>query len=186
MNYNEWLKDGFAVNASFPGIADRIITNVTIICRKELCSDGQPHTKQIRALWDTGASCSSIDGALAEELKLVPIGKVIISHAHGQSIVNKYTFDFALHNTFILNISAASEGIFSGGDFQMLLGMDVISRGDFFFGQYERSGKPCSYITFSVPSIDRKIDFVNELNTKRKSEASVSYTRQQLPKRKKK
>lgn len=45
MNYNEWLKDGFAVNASFPGIVDRIITNVTIICRKELCSDGQPHTK---------------------------------------------------------------------------------------------------------------------------------------------
>ena len=185
MNYNEWIQKGFAVKTNYNGLIDRIITDVTVICRPELCADGLQHTKKIRALWDTGASTSSIDSQLASELKLIPIGKCIVAHAHGQSIVNRYTFDFALHNAFVLTLSTVSEGIFTGGEFQMLIGMDVISQGDFFFGQYEASGRPCSYFTFSVPSIDRKIDFVEELNSKRKS-SSPSYVRQQLPSTKKK
>jgi len=185
MNYDEWLRKGFAVKTTYDGLVDRIITDVTVLCRPELCADRQPHSKKIRALWDTGASSSSIDGQLAKELQLIPIGKCIVAHAHGQSVVNRYSFDFALHNAFVLNLSTASEGIFSGGDFQMLIGMDVISLGDFFFGQYESTGKPCSYFTFSVPSIDRKIDFVEELNAKRKANSLPSYVRQQTHSRKK-
>ncbi len=186
MNYNEWVKDGFAVRTSFNGIVNRLITDVTIICKPELCSDEQPHVKKIKALWDTGASASSVDKQLAKEMCLVPIGKGIVSHANGQSIVNRYTFDFALHNAFVLNIPSASEGIFAGGDFQMIIGMDIIAHGDFFFGQYEKEGKPCSYFTFSIPCIDRKIDFVEELNSKRRASAQ-SYERiQRITSKKKK
>ena len=91
-----------------------------------------------------------------------------------------------MDNSFGVSLSTASEGFFTGSGFQMLIGMDVIALGDFFIGQCEKDGKPHTYISFSIPSIDRKIDFQEELIAKRKEASSPAYTRQQFSSNKKK
>lgn len=89
----------------------------------------------INALWDTGATISSIDRDLAQSLSLIPIGKLPIHHAGGRSVQDVYTFNVnLLSRKFVINVSKAISGNFSGQDFKMLIGMDIISLGDFFFG----------------------------------------------------
>jgi hypothetical protein len=112
-------------------------------------------------LWDTGASRSVISADLAKALKLVPVGRVNVNHAGGSGQSPTYLVNFILPNKVAIAGVLATEfpvGAQHGG-FDALLGMDVISLGDFSITNV--AGKTC--MTFRTPSCVA-IDYVAEFN----------------------
>jgi predicted aspartyl protease len=111
-------------------------------------TDGSHIVKTI-GLWDTGATGSSITQAIAQQLGLIPIGKAISHHAGGSSTVKVYLIDIHLPNNVTLNNVQVSECIETVGRFGILIGMDVITRGDFAISNH--NGK--TTISFRMPSV---------------------------------
>jgi predicted aspartyl protease len=110
------------------------------------------------ALWDTGTSCSSISKNAAEKLGLAPVSRVTVNHATGQSIVNVYDISMALPNRALFPFVRVAEGVFSGG-FDMLIGMDIITKGDFAISNL--NGK--TTFSFRIPSC-KETDFMTEVD----------------------
>lgn len=108
---------------------------------------------EIEALWDTGASMSLISWEFAKRLNLEPISKIFISTPSAENIPsNVYLINLRLpNNTLISNISVV-EGVLTGCN--MLIGMDVISCGDFAVTNF--SGR--TVFSFRMPSLTT-IDF---------------------------
>ncbi|MCX6258705.1 MAG: retropepsin-like aspartic protease [Bacteroidia bacterium] len=109
------------------------------------------------ALWDTGATGSAITKLLAESLNLPPIGKMDVKGVHGIQTRNVYAVKVILNNnniSFNLRVTECDD-LTDDHSTEMLLGMDIISQGDFAISNFE--GK--TTMTFRQPSI-QKIDFV--------------------------
>jgi predicted aspartyl protease len=117
--------------------------------------------KQYKAIWDTGASGSVITKKIVEELNLKPTGMVTVNTAGGQNIVNTYIVDVLLPNKVIYGNLKVTEGKIYGG-IDVLIGMDVISQGDFAVTNY--NGK--TVFSFKFPS-DECIDFVKIIKQSR-------------------
>jgi hypothetical protein len=89
-----------------------------------------PQIFNFKALWDTGAMGSVISTNVVNLLGLNPIGKAKVFHANGESIVNTYFVNIILPNNVGFSQLYVTEGILSDTD--VLIGMDIISKGDFF------------------------------------------------------
>jgi hypothetical protein len=90
--------------------------------------------KSAMALWDTGAGRSGISKKLAEELRLMPIKNgddhVKIDGSAGEYMPNFYYLDISLSkNIKIHNIKVSDFA--DNKNFDVLLGMDIITMGDF-------------------------------------------------------
>jgi Aspartyl protease len=93
------------------------------------------------ALVDTGASNTCISKRIAEELSLVPTGKIQVAGVHGSSATNTYQFAIG----FIFPVSQEASGAVLGNlsahlvdgtefnndgcGFDILLGRDIICKG---------------------------------------------------------
>jgi predicted aspartyl protease len=122
---------------------------------------GQLNAIKITALWDTGASGSVITKNVADKLGLKPNGKALVHHANGESAVNTYLIGIMLPNNVVFSALIVTEGILNGMD--VLIGMDIISKGDFCISNFKGNTK----FTFQVPST-HDIDFVEEIDKKKK------------------
>lgn len=110
--------------------------------------------KKWRGLWDTGASKSSIDKRVVNELGLTPIGKEMISTANGVISVNTYFVNLTLPNhVTIKNVLVTCADL--GNDIDILIGMDIIRHGDFSITNTNNS----TTFSFRIPSIS-EIDYV--------------------------
>ena len=143
-----------ALSKVYPGFVDCIKTDVKI---------ADPYTgKEIKtlAIWDTGATNSVITKSKAIELGLKPLGKAVVMGVHGAKEVSVYVAKITLNNENISLITQVSEcdELSSAGDTGMLIGMNVIGKGDFSISSYGGS----TVMTFRAPSIKRT-DFVEEL-----------------------
>lgn len=105
--------------------------------------------KTYRALWDTGATGSLITKKVADDLNIRSIGPVQVSTASGTTLTNSYLINLYLPNKVEFRGFKVSEGNL-GGSYDVLIGMDVISLGDFAINNFE--GKT-SY-SFRVPSLE--------------------------------
>ena len=109
-------------------------------------------------IWDTGATGSAITKDLAAKLGLVPVSQTRVKGVHGyKDGINVYAVRIILNNqnvSFILPVTEC-EQLTDDGSSKFLIGMDVISRGDFAVTNFQ--GK--TVMTYRVPSIQR-IDFV--------------------------
>lgn len=85
--------------------------------------------KEFKGIWDTGATCSVITQNVVDALGLVPVDMVTVHHAQGSSVVEVYLVDFGLPNKVGIPMLRVTKGVLK--DFDVLIGMDVISRGDF-------------------------------------------------------
>jgi hypothetical protein len=86
------------------------------------------------AIWDTGATGSVITPKVASDLKLVPIGKKQVRGVNGVSSANEYLVNIFLPNRVqIVGIPVTEAGDILG-DFDVLIGMDIITLGDFAAG----------------------------------------------------
>lgn len=94
-------------------------------------SRGVPHprVKEYVAVWDTGAEMSSISHRVVNELGLRPVGKARNYTAAGVVDVNTYVINLQLP----MGVGVALLQVTGNdlGDTDMLIGMDVISQGDF-------------------------------------------------------
>ena len=99
---------------------------------------GSDEKWSVRALWDTGANASVISKSVARNLRLEVKGCVKLRFANGAEKSNVYKIDLGLSKEIVFEEIFVRE-CNDGGNFEMLIGMDIISRGDFRI--LNRSGK---------------------------------------------
>ncbi len=108
-----------------------------------------------RAIWDTGATNSVITQKVVDDCGLLPTGMTITHGVHGEQAAETYLCNLRLPNGVAFSNIGVTKG--SLGDAHILLGMDVISSGDFAVTNFE--GR--TVMSFRTPST-RCIDFVKE------------------------
>jgi len=124
----------------------------------------QPERKPFVCIWDTGATNSVITKKVVDDLGLVATGKARVQGLGQGTTVNEFEVDTYTVNIFLPNHVAltgvpVSLGNIGGGDTDVLLGMDIITTGDFAITNHEDK----TTLTFRIPSL-KKIDFVEEIN----------------------
>lgn len=111
------------------------------------------------ALWDTGATGTCISLDVVKELSLVPTGKKNIKTPSGSTEVNTYLINVMLpNNVSIPNVEVCDSEIGNQG-IGMLVGMDIITAGDFAVSNYNKN----TVFSFRIPS-RKTTDYVNECN----------------------
>lgn len=124
-----------------------ISTPLSVACGGGCCSIHSHPVHHCNAIWDTGATSSMISRRIARELQLHSTGEVEISGVHGVNSANTYIVDLIFACGFMipgLRVSEADDG----GGFDVLIGMDVISRGRL---TVDGLGEGC-HITFAFPA----------------------------------
>lgn len=107
------------------------------------------------AIWDTGATQSVISQKVVDDLKLKPIGVTYVHGIGGVQESYQYIVGLKLPNEVFYSQVIVTVGKFV--DFQILIGMNIISTGS--FAVTNRAGK--TVMSFSFPSHDT-IDFVKQ------------------------
>jgi predicted aspartyl protease len=114
------------------------------------------NVNQYEAIWDTGATGTVITSKVAKDLGLKPTGLVTSNHAGGSSQVPTYLVNIYLPNGIRVQGVRVIEAVLSGNT-EILIGMDIISHGDFALTNV--NGEAC--FSFRIPSI-KQIDYVEE------------------------
>ena len=111
-----------------------------------------PPFTEFNALWDTGATGTVISEKVVQALGLKSTGKEIVYHANGRSKVDTYSINILLPNNVDFRALKVTEGVLNNID--VLIGMDIISKGDFAVTTSQGKTK----FSFQIPST-HKIDF---------------------------
>jgi predicted aspartyl protease len=122
------------------------------------CGQEHPPLKEFNCIWDTGATNTVISQKVVTECGLQPIGMTRVKGVNSESTKYTYLVNVILPNGVGLAHLKVIESDIGGSD--VLIGMDVISKGDFVVTNYK--GK--TVFSFRTPSIEC-IDFVAHLNT---------------------
>ncbi len=149
---NNQLVDVHAFTAKYNGCASSIVVECGI-SKPFTPALGISNPEQIypyKALWDTGASNCVITQKTASDLGLQPISMVPVNHAGGQTVENVYLVNIYLPNNIILPNLRVTECRDTSGHFGLIIGMDVITLGDFSISNF--NGK--TTFSFRMPSIE--------------------------------
>lgn len=155
-----------AFTCAINGRANVLKTKVRVSAHKRLFPEAQEN--DFIAIWDTGATNTAISENLAKKCNLIPIGKSVSYTANGEHIGNTYLIDLCLPNNVVIRGVKATE-FNSVGDSDLLIGMDIISLGDFSISNFENK----TTFSFRVPST-AKTDYVKLLNLMRPAQNSSS------------
>jgi hypothetical protein len=117
--------------------------------------DPAPQLVEFDAIWDTGATNSVITEEVVNACALSPIGMVQTHGIHGSDVTEVYLVNIYLPNMVAFSAMRVSKGRLF--DAQILIGMDVISQGDFAVTNFNGLTK----FSYRIPS-KRHIDFVQE------------------------
>ena len=147
-----------AVTVRSTGLAKTIMTDVEVFI---------PETEsfiQASGIWDTGATATAISSYVVAQLGLIPTGKTVAHTAGGSVLQDTYVIDLVLPNNIRVNGLIATEVPRLSSYCEVLLGMDIITLGDFSITHYK--GKSC--MSFRIPSL-HEIDYADcpkwQLNT---------------------
>ena len=113
---------------------DAIITDCFVVMPDGVTdADGnRRYCKIENAAWDTGATNTVIAPEIVAALGLKPNGKQAVSTLNGIIDVNTYLIDLCFENGYkIANLRVLSGDDYSEFDYDVLVGMDVITKGDF-------------------------------------------------------
>lgn len=98
------------------------------------------------AMWDTGATNTLISSKIVKTLGLKPFGESGISSANGIIETNTYLVHVGIPTgSVVTNVLALED---ENDDYEVVIGMDIISRGDFVFTNHEGH----STFSFRIPS----------------------------------
>lgn len=165
MDFSKDLAKIKALTVPYNKISDVIACSVNLSFPKSLLSSGQSVIKHdCVAIWDTGAMASAVTELEAIKLGLIQTGVKQISGLGGTLDKKTYLVDILLPNQILLENHPVTE-IDNPKDqngnkvefFGMLIGMDIISMGDFSVTNFE--GK--TVMSFRVPSM-HKVCYVTE------------------------
>lgn len=110
-------------------------------------------------IWDTGATNSVITSGVVAALGLKPTGQVLCRHAGGESQQNTYLVAIGLPNGVTFSSVKITEGTVTR--FAALIGMDIISAGDFVV----TNENGITVLSYQYPSV-KTIDFVSQIKKK--------------------
>ncbi len=139
-----------AFTSVFNGIVGVLVTPVKIIS-----VDDESKQKDLKGIWDTGATHSSIHKKYAEELSLPVVGMCQVNTAGGTVNATQHLVHMILPNQQKLSIMVTATDLVNT---DMLIGMDIISQGDFAVSNYNGQTK----LNFRMPSF-ADTDFVASL-----------------------
>ena len=126
-----------------------------------------PEIREIQGLWDTGATGSAITQQIVDQLGLSATGRTNVRGVSGEDRVNTYLINLFLPNHVMLPGIRVTQGTLHG--FDVLIGMDVISHGD--FAITNRGGR--TVFSFRMPSL-AEYDFVVEIEQQKTQPAKTS------------
>jgi hypothetical protein len=109
--------------------------------------------KKYIGIWDTGATNSVISQKVVDECNLKPIGMTMVQSATDQRARETFLVSIFLPNKVVVPSVRVTKGLLA--DCDVLIGMDIISGGDFAITHYD--GK--TTFSFRLPSMEQ-IDFV--------------------------
>lgn len=149
----------FTMRAS--GIVNRIVSDIGVTAVFDPTAPPTPLPPHLstKALCDTGATRSVLSTGFVTSLALTPVGTSKVHHGDGSSTRNTYLVNFDLPNKVRVEGVIATEFPASHNEFNVLVGMDVISLGDFSITNV--SGK--TWMSFRIPSCET-IDYVVQAN----------------------
>lgn len=178
-----------AITSKAVGIASQITSKISI---KTPNIYDNKKTINVIALWDTGATGSCISGYYAKQLGLVPTDFQDSYGVGGLCRVPVYDIVVDL-NDYVkginLVVSEAKLNKYDGGpdhsEIGFLIGMDIISQGDFFVGQYkEEDNKNKTMFSFRFPSAQDPTDYLEEIREYNNSKiVEINKTKNQINKR---
>lgn len=139
------------------GRINKLPTNALIL--SDVRDNSVPYTpKMWSAIWDTGATKSCITKRIADDLRLIPVGRTTIGTANGLTVADTYFVNVGLPNGIVVpNVLASCADL--GKDIDILIGMDIITLGD--FSLTNLNGK--TVFSFRIPSV-KEVDFIEEYN----------------------
>lgn len=119
----------------------------------------QPKIINAKALWDTGATNCVITTELITKLGIKPFTIANVIHGGGIEQKNVYKINIYLPNKVCIPLVNATEGIVNGS-FDLIIGMDIITMGDFSISNFNRE----TIVSFRLPS-SQETDYVKESNS---------------------
>ena len=139
-------------------VVDRLETPVLLDSRIRDCNIAVDPNKKWRGVWDTGAKTSSVHKRIVNELGLYAVNDWTMQTANGIAIVTTYFVDITLpNNVMVSNILVSASDL--GDETDVLIGMDIISQGDFSISNVNGS----TTFSFRIPSV-KEIDYVKDAN----------------------
>ena len=140
------------------GLANALITPISLyVAFNPAEVDQAPEPKQYTALWDTGATGTVITERVVNELGLEPITRTIVYNAGGSRTSGVYLVNVKLPNNVGIANVRVTDGVL--GEIDVLVGMDIISKGDFAITNYGGN----THFSFRIPSAEC-INFVEQAN----------------------
>ena len=137
-----------------------IVVNSSEVLNKLSCPvivNGGQHKTIVKAVWDTGATCSCISPTLANELNLQKVGETSVKSAsHAVDRTNIYEVDVIVSDNIRFNSVYVCEMNIQYQQIGMLIGMDLISQGDFATSNFNGQ----TTFTFRKPS-NSKLEFTS-------------------------
>lgn len=112
------------------------------------------------AIWDTGAESSVITKRVAQDLGLFPVSKIQVHGVTGSSMADVYLVSILLPNNVVVSPIRVTECAVLSGNFDVLIGMDIIGSGDFSVTNSENK----TVMSYRFPSVSR-IDFTSPEKT---------------------
>ena len=145
---------GASFTMVYPGLARVLLTSAEIAPAFDPKTDRAtwPETKSFSAIWDTGATNTVITQDVVDKCGIKATGMAEVSGVNGLHFTETYLVNIQLPNNTGFSSIKVTKGRFEGG--QILIGMDIISRGD--FAVTHSGGK--TMFSFQYPSVAR-IDF---------------------------
>ncbi len=136
-----------------PDIIDAIISECRVCPPVDFMKGELPEEVYIsqNAMWDTGATNTLISPKIIQTLKLKPFGKSSISSANGVIEANSYLIHVGLPSGSIITNILALEN--DNEDYEIVIGMDIITQGDFAFSNKDEH----STFSFRIPSSEEII-----------------------------
>lgn len=118
-------------------------------------SNFQMDKYKITGVWDTGASNTAISEEIVKKLQLPTVSMSRVNTANGITVVTQHVIDLFLPNKVVIkNLLVTSARLTE--PVQILIGMDVISKGDFSVSNFNNK----TTVSFRIPSLG-ETDYVS-------------------------
>lgn len=154
----------YSFTTRYRGLVPVLITPVKIARSLPLQHSKPQDFKQYKAVWDTGAMGTVVSQKVIQECGLNPISVIQIRGVTGSGLANIYVVNILLRNNVCVEQVNVAVGN-PGEDCDVLIGMDIITKGDFAVTNFGGN----TVLTFRIPSCE-VFDFTKDNREQRPSQ----------------
>jgi len=145
-----------AFRADYDYLAPQLTTKVILFA---VSAPAPNKTVAVNAVWDTGATHSVITPYVSERLSLAPIDTVYIEGVNSAGEAAISMVHIGLPNSVLITSRRVTVANIGGGA-DMLIGMDIITLGDFIINNANHK----TSFSFGMPPFSDKPDWVERSN----------------------